>query len=274
MAFIDHETIAHLTASAEFGRMRQFLAWCHAAQAGVQAAHDRLQEVLSTFLSPTDEANIRRELAPGGKQHYLVQGMAREGDDTHELGYVVGAITAFYAFLEPFRGDPSKLAVQRVVYERAIFRIMCEEAAKLRSCPVEIIERGGVVMTGEEFSNNAGTAARPAGAASIEYHRDCGGVVRTKNTISALEWRCDRCHKLVPVDEVTTTTPATSLRNWLAINLLANPVMPLTSIQALARRTLGTARGVAAALTTMVAEGDLTLVDGVYGITVRPGGVR
>lgn len=133
MAFIDRETIEHLIASAELGRMRQFLAWCHAAaQGGSQAAHDRLQEVLSTFLLPADEVSIRRELAPGGAHHYLVQAMARDGDDTHELGYVVGAITTAYGLLEPFRGDPVKFAVQRVVYERAIFNIMCEEAAKLR----------------------------------------------------------------------------------------------------------------------------------------------
>lgn len=63
-----------------------------------------------------------------------------------------------------------------------------------------------------------------------------------------------------------------SLTSWLAINILANPAMPRSAIQVLARRTLGTARGVAAALAAMVAEGGLTLVGNTYAIAVRTGG--
>ena len=42
---------------------------------------------------------------------------------------------------------------------------------------------------------------------AAEYHVECGGTVRIRDA-GALEWRCDRCKKLVPVTESTTKRPA------------------------------------------------------------------
>jgi len=57
---------------------------------------------------------------------------------------------------------------------------------------------------------SAGMRALGAGEGEVsaaEYHVECGGTVRIRDA-GALEWRCDRCKKLVPVTESTTKRPA------------------------------------------------------------------